>query len=133
MKTAKLIAIGATALASIFEVSGIDIKMLQTTENRPLREIKNTVPFSSHCAIAVPSIDLDNAKESHEFTGLGVSFAEASCTYLDVSVQAVPLIQLFYSLYDTLKVGFPIRKSPDHSSFAAPRSLSQLITSFIGS
>ena len=82
MKTAKLIAIGATALASIFEVSGIDIKMLQTTENRPLREIKNIVPFSPHCAIAVPSIDLDNAKESHEFTGLGVSFAEASCKLL---------------------------------------------------
>ena len=32
-----------------------------------------------------------------------------------------------------LAVGFPIRKSPDRSSFAAPRSLSQLITSFIGS
>ena len=31
------------------------------------------------------------------------------------------------------KVGFPIRKSPDQSSFATPRSLSQLITSFIGS
>ena len=30
-------------------------------------------------------------------------------------------------------MGFPIRKSPDQSSFAAPRSLSQLITSFIGS
>jgi hypothetical protein len=31
-----------------------------------------------------------------------------------------------------LKVpGYPIRKSPDQSVFAAPRSLSQLITSFI--
>ena len=29
--------------------------------------------------------------------------------------------------------GFPIRKSADRSLFAAPRSLSQLITSFIGS
>ena len=28
-------------------------------------------------------------------------------------------------------MGFPIRKSPDHSLFAAPRSLSQLVTSFI--
>ena len=28
-------------------------------------------------------------------------------------------------------LGFPIRKSPDHSLLAAPRSLSQLITSFI--
>ena len=32
-----------------------------------------------------------------------------------------------------LMEGFPIRKSPDRSLFAAPRSLSQLITSFIGS
>ena len=30
-------------------------------------------------------------------------------------------------------MGFPIRRSPDRSLFAAPRSLSQLITSFIGS
>ena len=30
-----------------------------------------------------------------------------------------------------LMTGYPIRKSPDHSVFAAPRSLSQLITSFI--
>ena len=30
-------------------------------------------------------------------------------------------------------MGFPIRISPDLSSFAAPRSFSQLITSFIGS
>ena len=29
--------------------------------------------------------------------------------------------------------GFPIRKSADRSSFAAPRSLSQLVTSFFGS
>ena len=29
--------------------------------------------------------------------------------------------------------GFPIRKSADRSLFAAPRSLSQLVTSFVGS
>ena len=66
-------------------------------------------------------------------TTSGISVDVFSSPYLDVSVQAVPLIYLFYSVYDTLKVGFPIRKSPDRSSFAAPRSLSQLITSFIGS
>ena len=38
-----------------------------------------------------------------------------------------------YSLNVTLCVGFPIRKSPDRSLFAAPRGLSQLVTSFIGS
>ena len=31
------------------------------------------------------------------------------------------------------QLGFPIRKSPDQSVFAAPRSLSQLTTSFIAS
>ena len=30
-----------------------------------------------------------------------------------------------------LRGGFPIRKSPDQSLFATPRSLSQLTTSFI--
>ena len=66
-------------------------------------------------------------------TTSGISVDVFSLPYLDVSVQAVPLLYLFYSVYDTLKVGFPIRKSPDRSLFAAPRSLSQLITSFIGS
>ena len=66
-------------------------------------------------------------------TTCGISVDVFSSPYLDVSVQAVPLIYLFYSVYDTLKVGFPIRKSPDHCTFATPRSLSQLITSFIGS
>ena len=43
-----------------------------------------------------------------------------------------PHIPILFSIW-YLAVGFPIRKSPDRSSFAAPRSLSQLITSFIGS
>ena len=40
-----------------------------------------------------------------------------------------------YSCYDTtilVAVCFHIRKSTDHSSLATPRSLSQLVTSFIG-
>src|ERR1700744_1380011 len=38
------------------------------------------------------------------------------------------LLQLVFN-----KLGFPIRKSADHVIFANPRSLSQLITSFIAS
>ena len=38
-----------------------------------------------------------------------------------------------HMLLRLLLVGFPIRISPDLSLFAAPRSFSQLITSFIGS
>jgi hypothetical protein len=37
------------------------------------------------------------------------------------------------SRLQSLKVGFPIRKSPDQSLFAAPRGLSQRTTSFIAS
>ena len=63
----------------------------------------------------------------------GISVDFSSSWYLDVSVPLVPFIQLCIHCMIPLQVGFPIRKSPDRSSFAAPRSLSQLITSFIGS
>ena len=59
-----------------------------------------------------------------------------SSPYLDVSVQAVPHIYLFYSVYVTwtlLHVSFLIQTSADQRLFASPRSFSQLITSFIGS
>ena len=66
----------------------------------------------------------------------GISVDFSSSPYLDVSVQAVPHIRLFCSTYVTHAfpcVGFPIRISADYRSFAAPRSFSQLVTSFIGS
>ena len=56
----------------------------------------------------------------------GVSFDVLSSGYLDVSVPRVCL-----PCGMTLRSGFPIRKSPDQSLFAAPRCLSQRITSFI--
>ena len=69
-------------------------------------------------------------------TTSGISVDFSSSPYLDVSVQAVPHIRLFCSTYVTHAfpcVGFPIRISADYRSFAAPRSFSQLVTSFIGS
>ena len=69
-------------------------------------------------------------------TTCGISVDFSSSPYLDVSVQAVPHIRLFCSTYVTHAfpcVGFPIRISADYRSFAAPRSFSQLVTSFIGS
>ena len=68
-------------------------------------------------------------------TTSGISFDFSSSAYLDVSVQQVPPIYLFDSVYSTwtlLHVGFPIRKSADQNLFATPRSLSQLATSFFG-
>ena len=43
-----------------------------------------------------------------------------------------PLPILCVQMGVPLRVGFPIRKSPDRSLLAAPRSLSQLTASFIG-
>ena len=69
-------------------------------------------------------------------TTYGISFDVFSSPYLDVSVQAVPPVCLFDSAYRTwvwTQVSFLIQRSPDQCLFAAPRGLSQLITSFFGS
>jgi hypothetical protein len=69
-------------------------------------------------------------------TTYGISIDFYSCRYLDVSVPCVRLVTPMYSVHDTwtlLQVGSPIRKSPDQSLLAAPRSLSQLTASFIAS
>ena len=65
-----------------------------------------------------------------------ISFDFFSSPYLDVSVQAVPLIYLFYSVYDTctlLHVSLLIQTSRYLKLFASPPGFSQLITSFVGS
>ena len=68
-------------------------------------------------------------------TTYGISFDVSSSPYLDVSVQAVSLIYLWiqYMMYGLLHTDFSIRKSADQWIFAPPRSLSQLIASFVGS
>src|SRR5574344_1277002 len=68
-------------------------------------------------------------------TTCGISVDLFSSPYLDVSVQAVPLIHLLIQcmIHELLHVDFSIRKSADQWIFAPPRSLSQLITSFVGS
>ena len=66
--------------------------------------------------------------------GIDVSFSSSG--YLDVSVHRVTSCMAIYSPYGTytlLYVGSPIRKSADQWLFAPPRSLSQLVTSFVGS
>ena len=66
-------------------------------------------------------------------SGIDVSFSSSG--YLDVSVNRVPFVNLWIQLTMTrsLVPGFPIQRSVDHCLFAAPRGLSQLITSFFGS
>ena len=69
-------------------------------------------------------------------TTYGISVDVSSSPYLDVSVQAVPSVYLFDSVYGTgvlLQWVSPFRNLRIKRLFASPRSLSQLITSFIGS
>ena len=66
----------------------------------------------------------------------GIAFAFSSSGYLDVSVPRVCLQYPMDSGIDTAPlrtVGCPIRKSPDQSLLTAPRSISVLVPSFIGS
>ena len=63
-------------------------------------------------------------------TTSGITFVFYSSRYLDVSVPWVCLLNGYY-IFNI--VGFPIRKSTDQIVCANPRSLSQLITSFIAS
>ena len=81
------IVVAYIALMAAASDAGVEIKMYQTCEDRAFREVRNMVPFSPHRAVSVPCLDLDCATASHEFKGLGVSFAEASCRL----VAALPL------------------------------------------
>ena len=64
---------------------------------------------------------------------IDVSFFSSG--YLDVSVHRVPhgTLWIHVPLTGSLLPGLPIQKSQDHGICAPPLSLSQLITSFIGS
>ena len=66
----------------------------------------------------------------------GIEISFSSSRYLDVSVPWVCLPYPMNSGKDPLRNGrggFPIRKSPDQSLLTAPRSISVLVPSFIGS
>ncbi len=68
-------------------------------------------------------------------TTYGISVDFFSSPYLDVSVQAVPLHKLWIHLWmhELLHADCSIRTSADQCLLTAPRSFSQLTTSFFGS
>ena len=66
----------------------------------------------------------------------GISFDFSSSAYLDVSLRQVPFSRTIWFIRGSLILhqgGFPIRRSADQCLFTATRSLSQLVTSFVGS
>ena len=59
----------------------IKFKMLQTTKDKAMHEVRNS-PFTKHFYSMHKPIDLDAAKPSHEYMGIGVSMTDASCWLL---------------------------------------------------
>jgi hypothetical protein len=66
-------------------------------------------------------------------TTCGITIVFSSSGYLDVSVHRVCFPPYRWDIPLLHGMGCPIRKSPDRRSFAPPRSLSQLVTSFFAS
>ena len=59
----------------------IRFKVLQATKDRTIHQVRS-VPFTPHHYALFRPIDLDAAKPSHEYDGLGVSLTDASCWLL---------------------------------------------------
>ena len=74
-----LIAIIAAAIVAA--EGGEELKLFQTTESKDFREIA-TSGFTIHPYPAVEALDVDAAKEKHEFLALGASLTDASAWVL---------------------------------------------------
>ena len=108
-----------------FTLSG---RLSQNLSARIVESIMRSEPRSARTPVWPLSISLAATLEIDKF-----SFS--SSPYLDVSVQAVPLHTLWIHvwMHELLHADCSIRKSADQSLLTAPRSLSQLTTSFFGS
>ena len=94
-------------------------------------------PIVILCRPATPSVRRPSVwpLPSSLATTKGIEFSFFSSGYLDVSLPRVPSDEPMDSVHGDWALpqpGSPIRRSPDQSPFAAPRSFSQLIASFIG-
>ena len=94
-------------------------------------------PIVILCRPATPSVRRPSVwpLPSSLATTKGIEFSFFSSGYLDVSLPRVPSYEPMDSVHGDWALpqpGSPIRRSPDQSPFAAPRSFSQLIASFIG-
>ena len=78
---AVLMCVTASAQVYVPKEGEIQFKVLQTTKDKPLHQIR-TSSFTQHPFSAMKSIDLDSAKPSHEYFGCGVSMTDASCWIL---------------------------------------------------
>ena len=86
MKNAMVLAGLMSATVAVAETfvagtGGIDMRLYQTTAEKGFRELP-TAEFTIHSYPAAPAIDVDVAKELHEFLGLGASLTDSSAWIL---------------------------------------------------
>ena len=119
-----------------------------TQGNRPTRILARTGlspcaaglprPFRFECFSILPALQ---PRKPLEASGLGSSPFARRYLGNHVCFLLLRVLRCFSSpglppqlrVSGSLQMGCPIRKSPDHGLFAPPRSLSQLITSFVAS
>ena len=111
---------------TLFTCTGLSPAMVPLS--RGFQFIKHQMSWSYNPSIAVTTLGWANPRSLATTNGITIVFS--SFRYLDVSVPWVCLLNGYY-IFNI--VGFPIRKSTDQIVCANPRSLSQLITSFIAS
>ena len=78
---ASVIAISAMAGSYVPREGEIKFKMLRSTKDKTIHEVQNT-PFTHHYYSMHKPIDLDAAKPSHDYMGIGVSMTDAACWLL---------------------------------------------------
>ena len=76
-----VIAISAIAGSYVPREGEIKFKMLRSTKDKTIHEVQNT-PFTHHYYSMHKPIDLDAAKPSHDYMGIGVSMTDAACWLL---------------------------------------------------
>ncbi len=74
-------AVGAKADSYVPREGEIKFTMLQSTKDRGIHKVLNT-PFTHHKYAYFKPIDLDAAKPSHDYMGIGVSMTDATCWLL---------------------------------------------------
>lgn len=77
-----LSALSAGAQTYLPSEGNIRFAVYQSTSSYTQKQILTT-PFTHHYTSILKSIDLDAAKPSHEYLGLGVSMTDASCWLID--------------------------------------------------
>ena len=74
-------AVSAMAGSYVPREGEVQFTMYQSTKNKAMHEVRNT-PFSHHYYSLHKPIDLDAAKPSHTYDGIGVSMTDAACWLL---------------------------------------------------